>query len=203
MLSKKTVTFIVSLFMILISTTSALACACCVERGYYGRSRVKQNDFLTTLLSEIKIGGPADLYMTEAGFDMIKGLPEIERFDAEGGTPEFRFTSAFDRRIWRLSVQAGPGRSGTLVLPMPSHITLHAADIDGVDTGLGVSLYKEYSLNGRVTSGTGIFRTARAANYHLMFQGRGNGCDNASDFTRWRLEVSGARADYAFFGKTE
>ncbi len=202
MLLKKIATLAVSLFIVLLTTGSVLACACCVERGYYGRSRVKLDKFRTELLSEIKISGPADIYITEAGFDMIKGLSEIEKFDAEGGTPEFRFTSAFDRRMWRLAVDAGPGRTGTLVLPMPADITLHAADIDGVDTGLGVSLYKEYSLNGRVTTGTGIFRSARAANYHLMFQGRGNGCDNASDFTRWRLDINGPRADYAFFGKT-
>jgi hypothetical protein len=86
---------------------------------------------------------------------------------------------------------------------MPAYITLHAADIDSVDTGLGVSLYKEYSLNGPVTSATGMLRSARGASYHLMFQGRGNGCDNSSDFTRWRLEINSGRAEYAFFGKTE
>ena len=202
MLFRKLTTLLISSIIILSAAGSVFACACCVERGYYGRSRVKANSFRTTLLGDIKIGGRADLYMTEAGFDIIKGLPEIEKYDAGGGTPEFTFTSSFDRRTWRLNVQAGPGRNGTLVLLMPMHVTMHAADIDGVDNGLGVSLYKEYSLNGRVTAGTGIFRSAKAANYHLMFQGRGNGCDEASDFTRWRLEISGPRAQYAFFGNT-
>jgi hypothetical protein len=202
MLSKKFATFILSLLVVFLTTGSVLACACCVEPGHYSRSRVKLDKSHTELLHYIKITGVADLYLTAAGFDAIKGLPEIEKLEAEGSRPEFRVTSSFDRRNWRISAQAA-GQTGALVLAMPAHITLHAADIDGVDTGLGVSLYKEYGLNGRVTAGTGIFRTARAANYHLMFQGRGNGCDNASDFTRWRLEINGPRVNYAFFGKTE
>ena len=32
-------------------------------------------------------------------------------------------------------------------------------------------------------------------------QGHGNNCTNAEDFTNWRLDVTGAKADYAFFGK--
>ncbi len=191
-----------SLTIVLLTAGSALACACCVERGHYGHSRVKLDASYLTLLSEIKMIGAADLYMTAAGFDGIKGLPEIEKLDPAGEELEFNVTSSFDRRQWRFSLKAGLGPSGSLVLAMPPHITLHAADIDGIDSGLGVSLYKEYGLNGRVTAATGIFRSARAANYHLMFQGRGNGCDNPSDFTRWRLEVNGPRADYAFFGKT-
>jgi hypothetical protein len=35
----------------------------------------------------------------------------------------------------------------------------------------------------------------------LVLQGRGNGCDNAGDFGNWRLQVSGEKADYAFYGK--
>ena len=203
MLFKKTFSFFVSALVLLSAAGSTLACACCVERGHYSRSRVKMTSYLTAMIGDIKIAGPADLYMTEAGFDMIKGLPEIEKYDAEGGIPQFSITSSFDRKIWRLNVQAASGRSGTLVMPMPTHMTMHAADIDGIDNGLGVSLYKEYSLYGRISTGTGIFRSARAANYHIMFQGRGNGCDDASDFARWRLEISGPRAEYAFFGTTQ
>jgi len=35
----------------------------------------------------------------------------------------------------------------------------------------------------------------------LIFQGRGNRCDNAEDFTHWRLEISGKKTSYAFFGE--
>ena len=199
---KNSVSFLVATVITLSAASSAFACACCVERGHYSRSRVKMRSYLTAMMGDIRIGGRADLYMTEAGFDMIKGLPEIEQYDAEGATPSFSFTSSFDKKIWRLHVRAGPVRNGTLVIPMPLQIMMHKADIDGIDNGLGVSLYKEFSLKGKVNSSSGILRSARGANYHLMFQGRGNGCDDASDFSRWRLEVSGPRAEYAFFGKT-
>jgi len=87
---------------------------------------------------------------------------------------------------------------------MPATLRRFKVDIDGVDTGLGVSLYKEFSARGRVRSATGIFGSAnRNTNYHLVFQGRGNGCDDASDFTRWRLELDGPKAEYAFFGNLD
>jgi hypothetical protein len=73
MLSKKIIAYTVSVFMILVTTSSAFACACCVERGHYGRSRVKLDKFHAELLNQIKINGTADLYMTAAGFDGIKG----------------------------------------------------------------------------------------------------------------------------------
>lgn len=85
---------------------------------------------------------------------------------------------------------------------MPTVFTRHKVDMDGVDTGLGVSLYKEFSITGKVSNATGIFRSANATTkYTLVFQGRGNGCDDALDFNRWRLELKGAKASYSFFGK--
>jgi hypothetical protein len=56
---------------------------------------------------------------------------------------------------------------------------------------------------GNVQSGTGLFKAGivNPPTYFLVFQGRGNGCDNAGDFSNWRLEINGRRAQYAFFGK--
>jgi hypothetical protein len=67
--------------------------------------------------------------------------------------------------------------------------------------GGGPLLYKEWRFEGRV-NGSGIFRseTVVPIRYYLVFQGRGNACDNAKDFANWRLEVSGKKAGYAFYG---
>ncbi len=89
---------------------------------------------------------------------------------------------------------------------MPSQMVTFKVDIhDEDDRPNGPILYKEFRFKGNVSGGTGIFRSsiARPSTYFLVFQGRGNGCDNASDFTHWRLEVSGPRADYAFYGKLD
>jgi hypothetical protein len=51
-------------------------------------------------------------------------------------------------------------------------------------------------------SGTGIFKKGivPATAYFLVFQGKGNQCMAAEQFTHWRLEVMGKKASYAFFG---
>ncbi|NOT48525.1 MAG: hypothetical protein HOP17_12340 [Acidobacteria bacterium] len=75
---------------------------------------------------------------------------------------------------------------------------------DEEDRPNGPNLYKEFRFKGTISSATGFARSgARGTNYFLVFQGRGNGCDNASDFTHWRLEIDGPKADYAFFGKLD
>jgi len=55
-----------------------------------------------------------------------------------------------------------------------------------------------------VIGGNGLSRRARQpapAKYFLVLRGRGNGCDNAEDFKRWRLQVAGRNAEYAFYGE--
>lgn len=62
-------------------------------------------------------------------------------------------------------------------------------------------LYKEWRFQGAV-KGDGVFNHGlmAPAKYFLVFQGRGNNCDNAEDFTHWRLEITGRKARYAFYG---
>jgi len=148
----------------------------------------------------MKIDRTAELYMTEGGFDEMRGLPDLA--NDEMALPEFEVRASMSRRTWTFMIEAGARGRGALTLPMPALFTKHLVDFDGVDSGLGVSLHKTFTLTGPVSSATGIFKTAnRGTTFSLVFLGRGNGCDNASDFTRWRLELSGPKAHYAFFGK--
>ena len=63
-------------------------------------------------------------------------------------------------------------------------------------------LYKEWRFEGEV-KGTGVFKAGIIARtkYVLVFQGRGNSCDEAEDFTHWRLKITGKKADYTFHGE--
>ena len=83
-------------------------------------------------------------------------------------------------------------------------MTIFKVDTHEPEVGHGEAvLYKEFRFNGTVSSGSGIFRGSivRPTTYSLVFQGRGNDCDNASDFSHWHLEIKGSKASYAFFGK--
>lgn len=181
--------------------TFASACACCVERGFYSLVSIKPGTAQLAMFESMKFAAPAEFYMSAAGFDGIRGLDVLEKDEAAGKSVALDVIGSFLNRTWTFSVKTGGGRSGTLTLPMPRTVRVFKADIDGVDNGLGVSLYKEFSAHGTVRNAAGIFSTAkRNTDYSLVFQGRGNGCDDAADFTRWRLELNGPKAKYAFFG---
>lgn len=64
-------------------------------------------------------------------------------------------------------------------------------------------LYKEWRFKYNVGSGNGIFQSGIApkTEYFLVLQGKGNVCTSAEQFESWRLEVTGAKTRYAFFGK--
>ena len=185
-----------------VPSLAAAMCACCVERGFYSLENARPDAFYVSILESMKFAGPAEFYMTVAGFDGTKGLDVLAKDDEAGKSGELDVVESFAGKTWTFTVTTGSGRTGTLALPMPTTLRRFKVDIDGVDTGLGVSLYKEFSARGRVRSATGIFGSAsRNTDYHLVFQGRGNGCDDVSDFSRWRLELDGPKAEYAFFGK--
>lgn len=203
MFGKKWLFSFVSIVVLLAASSSAFACACCIERGFYDITSAKPDKFYLGLLGEMKFAGPAELYLPAAEFEAIKGLDDLKRDADAGKSIDFDVVEAFLQRSWRINVKTGAGRAGSLMLPLPATMVRYRADHHDTETGREVSLYKEFIFKGRVATGTGIFRTANAkpTAYALVFQGRGNGCDNASDFTHWRLELNGAQANYAFFGK--
>lgn len=196
------------LLIVLTVSRSAIACACCAEPGSYDVWTGKPEAHTLDVLGDIKFSKTAELYMTAAEFEGLKGLESLRKeyesdtWVAEAG--EFDLAVSFTGRLWRLSFKSRGGQTGILVLPTPVQMSIYKADIhDGKQAGGGGPLlYKEYIFKGRVTSAAGFFRpgTVRPAQYTLVFQGRGNSCDNASDFTHWRFEVTGPKADYAFFG---
>jgi hypothetical protein len=106
--------------------------------------------------------------------------------------------------VWNLTFRNGD-ESGTLDLPLPAKMLRYAADIHDGRTKPGYAepvLYKEWRFEGEA-KGTGFFKAGIVARtkYFLVFQGRGNSCDKAEDFTHWRLNITGKKADYTFHGE--
>jgi hypothetical protein len=187
---------------------SALACACCAEPGTYVIRTFKPDAYYLDIIGEIQFDRAASLYMTDAGFDGVKGLDTIRKEYESGlwvATPgEFDLASAFTAKTWRFNLKTKGGKSGTLTLPMPATMLNYMVDMhDEENRPNGPLLYKELRFKGVLASGSGFFGSsvAKPTTYFLVFQGRGNGCDNASDYTHWRLEITGRKADYSFFGK--
>lgn len=172
-----------------------LACACCADDGEYGISFSKPSAYQLGLLEQIRFGETATVFTNAAGFDAVRGLSQPKE--------SYSLKGALSGSFWQLVFRDG-GRAGTLSLPLPARMLRYRADIHDGQTGGagGPLLYKEWRFEGQV-SGSGFFRAGITAptKYFLVLQGRGNNCDNAEDFTHWRLEVTGRRAAYAFFGE--
>lgn len=170
------------------------ACACCADDGEYGISFGRPNSYQLGLLKQIRFGEAATLFTNAAGFDAIRGLLNPKE--------DYALHGSFAGSIFKL-VFRDDKIPGTLNLRLPARMLSYRVDIhDKQAGGGGPLLYKEWRFEG-VANGAGLFQAgfAAPAKYFLVFQGRGNNCDNAADFTHWRLEITGRRASYAFFGE--
>ena len=191
--------------------TDAFACACCAESGHYSIRTSKPEEFQLNILQKMKFNKTAGLYLTVAGFELVKGLSVIEQemftdsWTAEPGA--IGFSSIFAAKTWKLNFKTPKGKIGVLTLPTPAQMVNFSVDIhDGKSIGAGgPMLYKEWRFKGNVQSGTGFLQAgiAKPTTYFLVFQGRGNGCDDVTNFTNWHLEINGAKAKYEFFGELD
>ena len=206
---KKFLSAVFLMFSFLIFTPELLACACCAESGTYSIWTGKPDGYYLEVVEGFKFDDKAALFMSEAGFDSIKGLSEIESyFDSDSWTAhqgKLDLTGSYAAKMWKLNFKTKSGKSGTLNLPMPAQMLTFKTDIhDGKTSGGGGPLlYKEFRFKGNVQSGTGFFQKSivKPTTYFLVFKGRGNGCDNSEDFTNWYLEIRGKNASYEFFGE--
>src|SRR6185295_12865698 len=186
---------LLGLLLTLLTPARALACACCSNEGEYYKGSSKLEQFQRDIMSDMRFDIKAFLYSTEA--DLEEGGRGIS-----DPKEEYELIGSLVKNSFRLSFRDG-AKSGLLTLPLPLKMENYRVDLrDGqTSEGGGPRLYKEWRFEGLV-SGTGLFKTGMVGptKYFLVLQGRGNGCDNAEDFYNWRLEVSGKRARYAFYG---
>lgn len=193
----KTCLFIAFVFIsgVLFFPSDALACACCADVGFYSISTKKPENFELEELKKIRFS-TANLFLAPASNTALKGINSSgENFSVDG---------LLSGVAWKLNFKDDKSKTGVLSLSKPTTMVSFMADLyDTEDTGLGVRLYKEWRFKYRLQNATGIFNSgnAPATEYFLVLQGRGNACTQAEDFTHWRLEITGRKADYAFYGK--
>jgi hypothetical protein len=188
----------VAIVILLLVPCRVWACACCAHPGEYQINFVKPDAYKLSVMERMRFGTTAYLFTGEAEPDDAgKGLAHP--------ADSYSLTGSLVGNVWKLTFRNGD-ESGTLDLPLPAKMLRFAADIhDGRLKQPGFPepvLYKEWRFEGEV-NGTGFFKAGIVARtkYFLVLQGRGNSCDNAEDFTHWRLKITGNKADYAFYGE--
>lgn len=200
---KKLTSAILFLAFFTVFSIDAFACACCATENQYDIITQAPGEQQLFLLNEIKFGGATDLYLGEADFSETKGLEMLEKDYNSGGANFFSIENLFAAKNFKFNFKTTSGKTGTLMLPLPAQMVRFHADLhDSKQEGM-VTLYKEWRFKGTVASGNGFFKASilKPTTYFLVFQGRGNNCDDATDFDRWRLEISGKNAAYTFIGK--
>ena len=187
----------VAIVILLIQPCRVWACACCAHKGEYQIEFVKPDGYTLSAMKRIRFGAKAELWTGEAE-------PEVAAEGLVHPADSYSLTGSLVGNIWKLTFRNGD-ESGTLDLPLPAKIFRFAADIHDGWTKPGYSepvLYKEWRFEGEV-DGTGVFKAGITAGtkYVLVFQGRGNSCDGAENFTHWQLKIAGKKADYSFYGE--
>jgi hypothetical protein len=173
------------------------ACACCAHPGEYQVKFIKPDAYKLGMMEQMRFGTTAHLFTGEAEpDDATKGLAHP--------TDNYSLTGSLVDKVWKLTFHNGD-ESGTLSLRVPARMLRFAADIHDGQTKPGYPepvLYKEWRFEGDAR-GTGCFQggMAPSTKYFLVFQGRGNSCDNAEDFTHWQLHITGNNAEYSFYGE--
>ena len=178
-----------------VTTSAAFACACCAEPGEWYESTGRIADYEIEELRNVKFGKTASTYTNAVGYEGLKGFPvEYDSFNLSASlSPRLSLT---------LTLKGERGETGSLILALPKVATSFGADLHDMPEGsAGPILYKEWRFSGLVT-GTGIFRKSvvRGTKFKFILQGRGNNCLSSTDFRNWRLDITGPRADYAFYG---
>ena len=178
--------------LVCISTSRVIACACCSDPGMRAEGVVKVAAYHRDQLRGMEFAPEAELFMTDAGEDDVKGISAI--------ADTYRLTVKQDEKQWRLTFRTEDGKTGTLTLPIPAKLGTFQVDPrdNQKSAGGGPLLYKEWRWEG-VPTAEGIFQK-KAQRYSLVFQGRGNRCDNGYDFSHWRLEVTGKNIAYTLMG---
>ena len=129
------------------------------------------------------------------GIETIRGI----------ATPSAAYDMTAAWRDSRLvfSFRDDKGRSGTLALGRPRSMAVFEVDPrNGQDAGRGPALYKEWKLSAQAAA-TGVFAQGNGPGQTLtlIFQGSGNSCTDAGDFSHWTLVMQGPKSNFTLFGE--
>ena len=183
--------------IVVLSATTALACACCTHTGWRYVEVEPMSDRRLVQVAEMRFAADARLSVGEAD-PRIRGI-------ADPGI-EYRLAVAQRKDRIVFSFRDRRGRTGDLMLAIPKTISIFEVDPRGdeKDEGLGPSLYKEWKLTAKA-EGSGLFRhmVGGKQKITLVLHGRGIGCTDASHFTDWTLLVHGPADRLTFYGALE
>lgn len=165
-----------------------LVCACCADEGEWYETRQPLDDSQRAELERLRFPATVNTFQTAAD-------------DGELAST-YALTQRRNGLRWELRFRDEQGKTGTLSFTLPATMVSFGTDLyDSPPGGTGPALYKEWRFTGTAQV-TGIFKkgAARATQYRLILQGRGNRCPLMEDFQHWTLQLTSGRVSYSFYG---
>ncbi|MEP3275802.1 MAG: hypothetical protein ABJN26_14145 [Stappiaceae bacterium] len=194
---KKTgVLYLCAIWAGLAPVQQAFACACCADPGYREQMVLPVSAYDISVLSELELDGPGNLYMTACAEDCVSGLNW--------------FQSTADTEISvsgnTVSVTLNPDTSTQTVLKadVPDEMSYLARDLKPGDASTSVWLKTEFLIPLKIFgSGPGWSGGTEAVPAELIFYGDGNACPDIALSNHWLLNVGGPEqnARFRLFGK--
>jgi hypothetical protein len=166
----------------------AVVCACCAEEGEWYERSGRITDAQLHELSRVRFSPTANTYQSPADDNEL--------------SIRYALTQTRSGRRWELRFRDEQGKTGTLSFMLPATAIFYGADMqDQPPGGIGPTLYKEWRIAGPARV-TGVLQKGMAGptRFRLILQGRGNNCEEAENFKKWILQVSGPRLSYSFYG---
>lgn len=180
----------------LASVQQAFACACCADPGYREHMVLPVSAYDISVLSELELDGPGNLYMTACAEDCVSGLTWFQ------DTADTKFSISGNR----VSIIVTPDASARTVLKadLPDEMSYLARDLKPGDASTPVWLETEFLIPLKVFgSGPGWSGGPEAVPAELIFYGIGNACPDIASANHWVLDVGGPeqKARFRLFGK--
>lgn len=174
-------------FLLTISAQSALACACCAERGDRVHDSIDRGEFEDEEFSKLRALGPALVYLSACGMDCVKGLDQSRD----------SFDLGLTMMDGKLHLENSAGAMSLILTP---EFTSFAVDTDPFSEGNMTMLYRELRFSGVLTA-SGVFSDTDGAKAEFVLAGESNQCWMIENLTHWRLDVSGDNAEFRLFGR--
>lgn len=180
--------------LVFLSTTSALSCACCSDHGQREIRDIRADEWILSEITRLQMDGTANVFNDACGVECIVGIEN----------PEMEYQMTLDNALapWELAFSYGGNPVGTISFAQPYDMRLMVIDTNpDTDRPPGL-LYKEWQSS-VVATGTGIFERGLGDGTagEFVFQGQGNRCTSADDFTGWHLSFETPSATFSLFGR--
>jgi len=190
------VVVIVSVIVSTFHTTPAGACACCSDPSMRFEAANDINEYEKDELGRIRFDDTAQLFITPAFPEHIKGIvsPSDQPYEFRGITGP---------RRWTFELSDSEGKQGTIVFPLPQRLVQFMVDPrdETTSAGGGPRLYKEWRISSTADLSGLAAKNDDKAQATLILHGHGNGCTAAEDFTHWTLQVRGPDVQFKLVGK--